>query len=165
MKCLMMTMMLLGSLCAWAQQPAKPAVASAKSVNTRKIENLLNKMSYQVEKADSNTWSIPFKGNHIPQLQVVITESEGLTVFFCIVKEKASTTISVDKRLKLLNYNMDFDRAKIGIDDEDNLMVRIDISTRIADQHEMEANIEQLAAAADEVYGLLFGESAAPKGN
>lgn len=164
MKHLMMILMLLSSLHVLAQQPPQPTIPTAKSANTRKIETLLKKMSYQLEKADSNTWAIPFKGNHLPQLQVVITESEGLTIFFCIVKGKASTTISAEKRLLLLTYNMDFDRAKIGIDDEDNLMVRIDISTRIADQTELETNIEQLAAAADEVYGLMFGDAGTPKG-
>jgi hypothetical protein len=159
MKNILLLAGLLMAMSVQAQKPATPnnnAPASAKNFNTRKIETLLKKTSYQLEKLDSNIWTIPFKGNNKEELKVVITESEGLTIFFCIVREKGSETIPADKRLEVLKYNMDFDRVKIGIDDDDNLMVRIDISTRITDQKELEINIEQIAAAADELYGLLF---------
>lgn len=143
--------------CAWWQSAAQTAPAKPLSVSAaaKKIDGLLKRTSYQWQQLDSVTWTIPFKGNNKETLTVIITESAGLTIVFCVIDTELGKMLNAAQLLQLMKSNLDFDRVKLGIDDEGGLMVRSDISTRIMDFEELETNIEQVAAAADEVHGTL----------
>jgi hypothetical protein len=47
------------------------------------------------------------------------------------------------------------DRVKISIDKDGDLNVRVDLSIRRLDVEELKTNIEQLSAAADELYSAI----------
>jgi len=51
---------------------------------------------------------------------------------------------------------MEFDKVKIGLDDDESLMARIDMTTRILDVAELTENLDQIGAACDEAYGVLI---------
>jgi hypothetical protein len=47
------------------------------------------------------------------------------------------------------------DRAKIGLDADGGLSVRVDSAVRILDVEELKAVVEQVAAATDEIYKII----------
>jgi hypothetical protein len=53
---------------------------------------------------------------------------------------------------KLLRFNINFDRVKIGIDEDGNIVARIDLSVRILDDRELKESLLQLLSVADAVY-------------
>ena len=56
---------------------------------------------------------------------------------------------------KLLGLNEQLDRVKIGLDKEGDVFVRIDLSIRILDKQELKENLDQAAAAANDVFAAL----------
>jgi hypothetical protein len=62
----------------------------------------------------------------------------------------------------LLRLNAEIDYVKVGMDDDGDAFVRIDLNARGLDQQEMKDNIEQLAAAADVVYAAIKPYLATP---
>jgi len=51
-----------------------------------------------------------------------------------------------------LKFNHRVDRVKIGLDDDGDTFVRVDLSLRVLDAQEFKLNVEQVAAGADEVF-------------
>ena len=74
-----------------------------------------------------------------------------MAVMFVVVAEKKQLKVTSELMRILLRMNDDFDRVKIGIDKNGDLFVRVDSSTRVMDVQELKDNIEQVAAATDEV--------------
>ena len=74
-----------------------------------------------------------------------------MAVMFVVVAEKKQLKVTPELMRSLLRMNDDFDRVKIGIDKNGDLFVRVDSSTRVMDVQELKDNIEQVAAATDEV--------------
>jgi len=56
---------------------------------------------------------------------------------------------------KLLRLNDDFDYVKLCIDDDSSLLVRSDLPLRTLDLQEFKDVVEQVAAAADQVYATV----------
>ena len=151
----LLLIMILACACWQATAQTAPLKSLSVSVAAKKIDGLLKRTSYQWQQLDSVTWTIPFKGNNKETLTVIITESAGLTIVFCVIDPELGKMLNATQLLQLMKSNLVCDRVKLGIDDEGGLMVRSDISTRIMDFEELETNIEQVAAAADEVHGTL----------
>jgi hypothetical protein len=72
-----------------------------------------------------------------------------------LIAEKQADKLTALQMRQLLKLTMALDKVKIGLDDDDNLMVRIDLSTRTMDAEELSAALDQLGAAADETHGIL----------
>ncbi len=52
-----------------------------------------------------------------------------------------------------MKFNHHVDRVKIGLDDDGDTFVRVDLSLRLLDAQEFKLNVEQVAAGADELAG------------
>jgi len=74
-----------------------------------------------------------------------------MAVMFVVVAEKNQLRVTPELMRSLLLMNDDFDRVKIGIDKNGDLFVRVDSTVRVMDLEELKANIEQVAAATDEI--------------
>ena len=153
---LAMSFLLLGGVCASAQTPNQAANPAADKAALAKVVQMLEASTQTYAKAKDGVWVVKFKGNQLPEISVITIYSQNMLIFVSTVAEKADYKPTPELMQKLLNLNDDFDRVKVGIDSEDgDIFVRIDLTLRVVDQTEFNANLEQISAAVDEVYGAI----------
>ena len=129
-----------------ARPPAETAIRMAQ---------LLEASKYTYRKTGDLVWAIGFKGKTLSDIQVVVTAQANLAVFVTILARKAEMSATPEMMQRMLKLNSEMDRVKIGLDDDGDLFVRSDVSMRLLDVEELKAQIEQVAAAADETYAAL----------
>lgn len=120
-----------------------------------KIARLLNESKVSYTKQSETVWSVPFEGKQLKDISVVISTADPIVVVFAVVAEKKDFKLTPELMQKLLRSNQDFDRVKVGIDKDGDIFVRVDLSARLLDVEELKANVEQVSAAADEVYAFV----------
>ena len=119
------------------------------------LDRLLSQSGYTIVKKTSNVWTIDFNGTKSPPFKVVIsvgsTPASDIVVFVTVI-EKKNFTASVDAMYKLLKFDYELDRVKVGLDRDDDISVRIDSKLRITDLPLLKEIIEQVANSSEEVY-------------
>lgn len=120
-----------------------------------KLEGLLKQTGYEFKKASQDVWITTVEGKNKKAIDMVVVESGGMTVLFSIVKENAIDSLSAVQLKNLLKLNMALDRIKIGFDEENNLLVRIDATTRLLDAEELTLLLDQAGSAADESFAIV----------
>lgn len=148
-KTLMMVSAVSGALClaTVSQSVATPAEDGIKHTT-----DLVNASAYHYTRLTPKIWSIDFTGKALPKFKVLVVGDE-LTVIFVILAKQGEYKMSMDLAKKLLAFNSSMDRVKVGINDTGDLFVRVDVTARTMDEQDFKANVEQVAAASDEVYG------------
>lgn len=144
--CLVAVLLLLVAQITPAQKAAAQSKAPAKMVE------LLEASGYSYTKANDTVWTIPFKGKALTQFSVYVAYSSGLVVVGAVPAEKRQLKVTPELLHRLLKFNDDLDRVKVAIDSDGDISVRIDTSLRVLDAEEFKVVVEQVAAAADEVY-------------
>lgn len=122
--------------------------------STGKIDSLINKTGYEFSKAGDKLWVTKVEGKNAKEIALIVAESEGMTILFTVVAEKA-ITLTPTQMKQILKLSIALDKVKIGLDEDDNLMVRIDLNTRTLDKEELEQALDQLGGAADEVFTIV----------
>ena len=135
-----------------AQQTTKPPQGTPAAV---KLEQLLTQSGYSFTKAADNVWVIKFRGKALPELNIIVTTTQALAIIGAVVVEKKNLKPSPELNYNLLKLNHKFDRVKIGIDDDEDLFVRVEVGARVLDLQEFKDNVEQVAAATDEVFAAI----------
>jgi len=130
--------------------PAKSIVAQESS--SAKVGRLLERSGYKYEKKGAEVWTIAFTAKALTSFNVILATQGDLLVTFVIISHKKDIELTPAFMQKLLKFNHNLDRVKVGIDDDGDLFVRTDQSIRVADDKEFKDNVEQVAAAANEVY-------------
>jgi hypothetical protein len=153
-------LIVLLNLTAFAQTQTELKLDKA---SVAKIVQLLEESGHNYGKGGENVWFIKFQGNQHPEFNVVIAGHEKLLVLISVVAEKKDFNLSPEMMKKLLALNDDFDRVKIGIDEDGDLFARIDLSLRVVDAQEFKVNVEQISAAVDETYAAIKPYLVAPK--
>lgn len=140
------------------------AAQQAVATGATKVNELLTQSGYEIKRASENVWLIPFKGESLKEFTVILsTSGDGnLLVVFVVVAEKKNIKGTADLWLRMLRFNDELDRVKVGVDGDADAFVRIDLATRTLDLDELKANIHQVAAAADEVHAAIEPYLAAP---
>ena len=133
----------------WLSQdpPAEQARASVS-----KVGRLLDESGYKFTKVADSVWTIPFEGKSLPSFTVIVSTQENIAVIFVILAKKAELNATPEMMRQLLQLNADLDKVKIGLDDSDDLFVRIDSGIRVMDVEEFKANVDQVSGATDEVH-------------
>jgi hypothetical protein len=134
----------------WAPSPIR-AMQPTDEVAT-KIAELLDQSGYAYTKHSDTTWSIKRQGINLSQFKVVVAAGPHIMVTFVTVVEKAQMNGSEDMLRMLLRQDHEYDYAKVGLDADDDLFVRIDSDPRLLDLRSFKGTIEQVANTADEVY-------------
>ncbi|MGO9434893.1 MAG: hypothetical protein ACLPH3_09515 [Terracidiphilus sp.] len=137
-----------------------PMGAWAKSLSTddsaAKVVNLMRADSYNYLSTKSPTvWMIPFTGDHLKNIKVVVTVKDSTMVVFVTVAENQHLPVTTDFMRTLLEQNHELDRVKVGYDREGDLSVRIDGSVRVMDAAELRDIVNQVKNASDEIYGMI----------
>jgi hypothetical protein len=128
------------------------AQTTAVSPDAAKILQVLQGSGYQFTQHRADVWSINRTGNSLKNMRVVVSVGSDLLVIFVTVAPKARLKMTPEFMLAALRLNNSLDRVKIGIDDDGDFFVRTDTSVRVVDVTELKAQVEQVAAAANEVY-------------
>ncbi|MGD9564124.1 MAG: YbjN domain-containing protein [Pyrinomonadaceae bacterium] len=126
--------------------------AAGQESHAQRAARVLNETGLSFTKAGENIWTVPFEGKTQKDIIIVISVSDDMLSLFSLIAKKKELKTTPEMLQKLLRFNDDFDRVKVGIDKDGDVFVRIDTSIRVLDKEELKANIDQAAAAADEVY-------------
>ena len=120
------------------------------------MTQLLESSGYNFKVVNATVWSINFTGKKLPTFKVILATQDDLVVVFVTIAEKKNLPMTADFLYRLLRFDHSLDRVKVGIDDDGDAFVRVDLTVRILDLQEFKMNIEQVAAAADETYGGIM---------
>lgn len=131
--------------------------------HAQKVARVINETGLTFTKAGESVWTVPFEGKAQKDITVVLSVGDDLLTLFSLIAEKKDFKPTPDLFQKLLRFNEDLDRVKVGIDKDGDIFVRIDLSIRNLDKDELKANIDQAAAAADEVFKAVKPSLVKPK--
>src|SRR5260370_13435402 len=133
-----------------AQKPSKATQASM-----AKMLELLPASGFECKQYSPTVWGIDFEGKGIGSFRVIMVAQENIVVIFAIIAKKNEIPLTTELLKTMLNCNHRFDRVKVGMDEDGDAFVRTDTSSRVLDDVEFKAIVEQVGAAANEPYGLI----------
>jgi hypothetical protein len=138
----------------YAQSQQKPDAPTRSTLE--KIAGLLDQSGDSYTKVSENTWTIKFKGKALADFNVLITSTPGILVVLVIVAENKNLKGTPPEMMhKLLKSEFDVDFVKIGLNDSDDLLVSSELTIRTLDLQEFKLIVDQVAAAADQVYAKV----------
>jgi hypothetical protein len=130
-----------------------PAVAA----NAAKLAQLLKQSGYTYKTHPSNTWSIELQRKSIGKVRVITSVGSDVVVTFAMLAQKANIQKTLPFLDTLATANHEYDYAKIGLDKDGDLFVRIDTPSRLIDVKEFKSVVEQVANTSDEVFAKVSG--------
>lgn len=117
-----------------------------------KVAGMLEESGYPYTKVADNVWTIPFEGKNLKKFDLIITTSPDILILLVVVAKKKDFTATPALMRTMLNLNDEFDRVKVGLDQDGNAFARIDVSIRVLDKQELKDNLDQASAAADGLF-------------
>jgi hypothetical protein len=120
-----------------------------------KAARLLNETKVKYTKVADNVWTIPYSGKSLKSFDVILSTNHDMLFIFVVPVKLKEYKPSQELFAALLNQNTQMDRVKIGIDDDRDVTVRIDLSIRLVDKRELTENLDQLAAASDKIFDIF----------
>ena len=136
---------------AWLQAQTPPA-------DEARVSSLLSASKIKFVKHSgpkSTAWTIDRRGAERGAFQVVVTVKSDLLIIFVTVEQKARIQRTPELDQKLLKMSHKFDFAKIGVDDDDDVFVRIDTHLRLLDSAALVEIVEQVSRITEIVYLAL----------
>ena len=119
-----------------------------------KLAGCLERSGYSYTKAADNVWVVNYKDSTLGDIHVLVTSAEGLVVMGVVVAQKAKMNVTPEMMHRLLKLTHELDKVKIGLDSDDDLFVRAEVSSRIFDLIEFKADVQQVAAASANTLSL-----------
>ncbi len=149
------SLMLFSVLFTFSAAAQAPAKLNLDKASAGKIVQMLEESGAAYGKAGEAVWVAKFKGNQREEISVLVIGHENMLILSADVVEKAGYKSSPELLMRLLRLNDEYDRVKVGIGDEGEVFVRIDLSIRVVDAKEFKENLDQISAAVDEIYGAI----------
>ena len=116
------------------------------------VDEMLKQTGYAYTTHNATTWSIDLNRKNIGKMRVILSSGSDILVTFVIVAKKAGIQKTPQLMDALLTANHDYDYAKIGLDKDGDMFVRVDMPLRVLDATELKNIIDQVANASDELY-------------
>jgi len=120
-----------------------------------RVDDLLRDSGYKYTRVTSNSaavWTVPFTRDALGSTRVIVSTDKGVLVSFVTVVEGTKLRKAPELLMKMLQINNSLDQVKIGFDEDGDAFVRIDEALRLVDAQEMKAVLDQLSAAAEELF-------------
>jgi hypothetical protein len=117
----------------------------ARDAAVAKVSRFLTDAGYQYRKTGDHTWVIEGQ-NRKPMLLAV---GQEFVVVGIIVEVKQNLKPSADLYFKLLKSNHDFDYVKVGLDDDDDLFVRVEARLSTMDLAGFKALVQDVSKNAE----------------
>jgi len=138
--------------------PARSAPATdPTAAAATKVAQLLSRSGYTYTTHNKTTWSTELERKNIGKVRVIISVGGDIVVIFAILAKKANIQKTTQFLETLLSANHDYDYAKIGLDKDGDLFVRIDTPARVIDGQDLKSVIQQVANSSDELYAKVSG--------
>jgi len=134
-----------------ADVPAKSALQDSEE----KVGKLLNESGYNFRKTGKASWLIDYVTKDGRKSRVLLATGPDFMVAGVIVAFKRNLPANADLLHTLLKFNHSLDFAKVGLDDDDDLFVRSEISTTYLDLVRLKAEVERVTADADKIYATI----------
>jgi hypothetical protein len=83
---------------------------------------------------------------------VLIAEQSDMVIIGTVVRPKATLDTSASTLLKLMRLSNDLDYAKIGIDNDGDLFVRVELRTRMLDAAGFKTAVQDVVSASAKAY-------------
>src|SRR5436309_1603520 len=94
----------------------RPARTIPQDASAARVSHLLEVSGYKFKELKPTVWKIDFTGKSLASFEVRLATSDDLLVSFVIVAKRQEMQISSDLMKKLLKFNHDLDRVKVGFD-------------------------------------------------
>jgi hypothetical protein len=120
-----------------------------------KLAQLLEKSGYSYKKAADNVWVVNFKGKSLSDINVFVTSAEGLIVIGAVVAPKRSIKPNGEMMFKLLRLVHEIDRVKIGFDDDEDLFLRTEVSSKCFEIEDFKSSLDQISGGADRIHASI----------
>jgi hypothetical protein len=120
-----------------------------------KLAQILDQSGYTYRKAADNVWVVTFNGNSLKEIPVLVTSTDDLIIMGVVLAEKKSMRMTPELMHTLLKLPNNMDRIKIGLDNDEDLFVRIEVPSRFFDLQEFKTDMAQVAAASDQVHAAI----------
>lgn len=120
-----------------------------------RLSAAVEKSGQKWQKPQNNVWIQVRDGKHIPRIGL-FASSAGEVVFVgaTVVDAKALKLDGATAR-KLLTAAGTYDKVKVTLIENGNLVIRVDTAARLIDGPELAAQADLVARATDELYGTL----------
>jgi hypothetical protein len=139
--------------------PALPVKAQVPQATIDKIVSLMQQDHYDYKTTNTPTvFVIHFTGTHLKDIKVILAlghDEDSDLVVFVTLAEKQRLPTTADFRYMLLKMSHEFSMIKVGLDHDDDLTVRIDASSRLADATYLRHVVNQVKNSSDEIYGKI----------
>ena len=130
-------------------------IAHAQESPFAKTARLLNETGVSYKKIDEGMWSVRYKGDNREEIDVIVAAYQEYVIIFTEVAASYEVSLTPDVMKRLLEVNDEVDWAKIGLNKEGDLFVRIDLSIRSIDKQELLDCLVQTATVTDLVAGIV----------
>jgi hypothetical protein len=140
------------------KQNSESKSSSTTSANTKIIEDKLEqflKKSGGFTKLSDHFWTKPSQGKSIGKFDLLVffNPDGGEASVVVIIAEKKNIKLSQDLLYKILNFSAA--RVKVGITDNGDLVLGIDMNGRLMDWQEFNDVTERVALAAGKLHGQI----------
>jgi hypothetical protein len=117
-----------------------------------KVDQWLKQSGLTYKKASDTVWVVKSKGNALGDFETFVATNENVVVIGVVMARQKNLKMTQESLLKILKLNHDNDFVKIGIDEENDLFVRLERKVRTLDLEEFKACYAEVIAASDNVY-------------
>lgn len=132
--------------------------AQTEAEDVAKVEGMLKASAYDyahVKNPNAPVWTIALKGTSLGPFTLVVTTQKGMVVTFVTVAVKDDIRRTPELAENLLKLNLNFDYAKVGFDQDEDVFIRIDTLLRTLDVRALNEIIRQVADGANSVHVVL----------
>jgi len=137
-----------------AQAPP-PAAPQAVAGDAARLAGLLEASGFKYQKAGDGVWLLDFAASNGKAIRVLVATSGGLVVFGTTVKAATKDAVTRDDLRAINRLNAEVDRVKVGLDDDNDLFLRVDLTLRTLDADDLKVNASQVAATAEKAAAAL----------
>jgi hypothetical protein len=125
---------------------------STTAQTSAKVDQWMKQSGLSYSKAGETVWVVKSKAKSLGEFETFVATNEDVVVIGVVMARQKNLKMSQEALLKMLKLNHNNDFVKIGIDDDNDLFVRLERKVRMLDLEEFIACYMELVAASDNVY-------------
>jgi hypothetical protein len=125
---------------------------STTAQTSAKVDQWVKQSGFNYTKASETVWVVKSKGKVLPEFETFVATNENVVVIGVVMAKQKNLKMSQESLLKILKLNHENDFVKIGIDEDNDLFVRLERKVRTLDFEEFKSCYAEVVADSDNVY-------------
>jgi hypothetical protein len=142
----------------WSRTATPQQPSAATRASAAKVLPLLKESGYTYKTISESVWTMEWSRPSLGKFTVLMGVQDDQFVAGVVIAEKARIPITVDLMHKMLTLGNDLDYVRIGLDNDGDAYVRVEVRTRVMDLVEFKSDVEGMADAADKVFAAIKGD-------